>query len=95
MIGMSVLRYQVEVSDQKNSKVDGVIWESKISELLTTNENAHFTDGADVMEQAYIPINLRKQQRKWLPQLFMSSNDLTFLPVLGYSTVSNWSFSRQ
>jgi len=37
------------------------------------------------MEQAYTPITLRKQQRKWLPQLFMSSNDLTFLSVLGYS----------
>ena len=95
MIGMSVLRYQVEIVNQKNSKVDGVIWESKISELLTTNENAHFTDGTDVMEQVYTPKALRKQQRKWLPQLFMSSNSLTFLLGFGYSTVSNWSFSRE
>ena len=60
-----------------------------------TNENAHFTDGEDVMGQVYTPITLRKQQRKWLPQLFMSSNNLTFLPMLGYSTVSDCSFSQQ
>jgi len=35
----------------------------KISESLSTNENAHFIDGADVMEQAYTLTTLRKQQR--------------------------------